>query len=173
MLDTPLSRRYADAAERYTAVVRAHTRGSLGQFLRDVEPALFAVCSAASELPEVAADTEDVPESAEHREEYQKLQGSLSALLGRYDTYRQFFDPSDAADEEPVHCLLSLDLVEILEDLEYGRSLLEPSRRVTSADVLWQWRFGFVHHWGRHATSALRVINSLLYTRFVDALDQQ
>ena len=82
------------------------------------------------------------------------------------------FDPSDPDDKEPVQYLLSLDLVEILEDQEYAHSLLEPSRGVTPNDAVWQWRFGFTSHWGRHAASALRVINNLLYTQIVEALEE-
>ena len=132
---------------------------------------LAALYSAAAELPEVEPDTEEVPESPRPEAEYRELQGSLSTLLGRWDSYRDIFDPSDAGDQEPVQYLLSLDLLEILEDVEYGRSLVAPGRGITPADVLWQWRFGFTSHWGRHATAALKVINSLLHTQFVQALE--
>jgi hypothetical protein len=49
---------------------------------------------------------------------------------------------------------------------------VDPSRAVTPNDVVWQWRCDFTTHWGRHAASALRVINNLLYTEFVEALEE-
>jgi hypothetical protein len=146
---------------------------SLGKFLRAIEPVLAAFYSVAAELPDVVPDTEDVPESSRPEDEYRELQGSLYALLGRFDSYQEIFDPSDVEDREPVQYLLSLDLVEILEDLDYGRSLTAPTRHITPADILWQWRFGFTTHWGRHATTALRVINSVLHTQFVQALEKR
>ena len=172
-LDTPEVRRYSDAVQRYCGVVRAHTVGSLGRFLREIEPALSWLYGAAADLPEVAPDTEEPPEPGAARDEYQRLQGSLAALLGRYDPYREIFDPSDPDDREPVQSLLSIDLVEILEDVEYGRSLMDPNQRISPADVLWQWRFDFATHWGRHAATALRVVSSLLHTQFVDALEDR
>ena len=158
---------------RSSTVLRSHAQRSLGQFLHEVEPALSALYSAAAELPEVPPDTEGVPESPRRTDEYRRLQGSFATLLGRYDSYRDICDPSDSEDREPVQYLLSLDLVEILEDLDHGQSLLEPTRRIAPADLLWQWRFDFTSHWGRHAASALKVINSLLHTQFVDALEEQ
>ena len=170
-LDSPAARRYSEAVDRYAAVIRGRNDRPRGLLLRDVEAALAALYHAASELPEIPPDSSDVPEARAEQDQYRAIQGSLAALLGRYDSYREIFDPSDPDDREPVQALLSLDLVEVLEDVESGRSLLEPDRRVTPNDVLWQWRFDFTSHWGRHAVTALKVINSLLHTQFVDALD--
>jgi hypothetical protein len=167
-LDTPAVRRYEDAVERYCTVVRAHADGSLGAFLRAAESALSALYSSAADLPEVSPATEQIPEQKENRDQYLRLQGSLAAKLGQYDAYREVFDPTDSEDREPVQYLLSLDLVEILEDIEYGRSLVDPKGSVSRADVLWQWRFDFTSHWGRHAATALKVVNSLLHTQFVE-----
>ena len=173
LLQSPAPQRYRDAVERYSAAVRGHFQRSLGEFLHEVEPALSALYSTAAGLPEVPPDTEHVPESPGHGDEYRKLQGSLAALLGRYDSYRDIFDPSDVEDREPVQYLLSLDLLEVLEDVDRGQSLLEPAQGIAVADVLWQWRFDFTSHWGRHAATAIKVINSLLYTQFVDALEER
>src|SRR6266480_3308681 len=146
---------------------------SLGQVLHEIEPSLSALYSAAAELPDVAPDSDGVPDVTTERDEYKRLQGSLAALLGRYDAYRDIFDPSDPEDQKPVQHLLSLDLTEILKDLDDGRSLQAPKRAIAPADVLWQWRFDFTSHWGRHAATALKVINSLLHTQFVDTLEEQ
>jgi hypothetical protein len=170
--DTPAVRRYAEAVERYRVVIRAAPQRSLGQLLHEIEPSLSALYSAAAELPDVAPDTDGVPGHTAERNEYQRLQGSLAARLGRYDAYHDIFDPSDLEDQKPVQHLLSLDLTEILEDLDHGRCLLDPGRVITPADVLWQWRFDFTSHWGRHAATALKVVNSLLHTQFVDALEE-
>jgi len=121
----------------------------------------------------VAPDSDGLPDSTIERDEYLGLQGSLAALLGRYDACHDIFDPSDPEDQKPVQHLLSLDLTEILEDLDDGRSLLDPSRAIAPADVLWQLRFDFTSHWGRHAATALKVVNSLLHTQFVDALEER
>ena len=171
-LDTPAVHRYSEAVERYRGVIRAPQR-ALGQFLHEVEPSLSALYSAAAELPEVAPATDGVPDPVSERAEYRALQASLAALLGPYDAYRDIFDPSDPEDQKPVQYLLSLDLTEILEDLDEGHSLADPRRAIAPADVLWQWRFDFTSHWGRHAAAAIKVINSLLHSQFVDTLEER
>ena len=153
--------------------MRSAPQRSLGQFLHEIELSLSALYSAAAELPDAPPDSDGLPDLPTERDEYQRLQGSLATLLGRYDAYHDIFDPSDPEDQKPVQYLLSLDLTEILEDLDDGRSLLDPSRAIAPADVLWQWRFDFTSHWGRHAATALKVINSLLHTQFVDALEER
>jgi Domain of unknown function (DUF5063) len=172
-LDTPHVRRYSEAAERYRAVISAVPQRPLGQFLHAIEPALSALYSAAAELPDLAPDSDGLPDRTTNRDVYLALQGSLAALLGRHDAYHDIFDPSDPEDQKPVQHLLSLDLTEILEDLDDGRNLMDSSRAIAPADVLWQWRFDFTSHWGRHAATALKVINSLLHTQFVDTLEEQ
>jgi hypothetical protein len=95
---------------------------------------------------------------------------TLAARFGERDSYREIFDPADVADREPVEGSLSRDLTEIYQDLRAALALEEPSRSIAPADILWDWRFGFTSHWGRHTASALRVVHSLLYTHFVQAL---
>ena len=172
-IDSPLVRSYWEAADRYRSALLAAPQRTLGQFLREVEPALALLYSAAAELPEVAPDTDGVADKRGDRDAYRKLQGSVAKLLGRFDAYQDIFNPSDPGDHTPVQYLLSLELVEILEDLDEGRSLSDPSRSVAHADVLWQLRFDFTSHWGRHAASALKVINALLHTEAVDALESR
>jgi hypothetical protein len=152
--------------------MRKGSQQTVGRFLRDVDTALAALYTTGSELPELEPDTSDVPESDLPKEEYQRLQGSLAAMLGRFDPYRDIFDTSDPEDREPVQYLLSPDLLEILEDLDYGYSLLDPTRGITPTDVVWQWRFAFSSHWGRHAASAIKVVNNLLYTQFIETLEE-
>ena len=167
-MDTPAVRRYKEAVERYSALVRAHGDVSLGAFLRAAESALSALYGSAADLPEVSPATDQLPEQKADRDQYRLLQGSLAAQLGQYDAYREVFDPTDPEDPEPVQYLLSLDLVEILEDVEEGRRLVDPGVSISPADVLWEWRFDFTSHWGRHAVTALKVVNSLLHTQFVE-----
>jgi len=171
-IDSPSARRYLQAADRFSDVMRKESPGTVGQFLREIDVALATLYSAGAELPELEPDTSDVPEAVLPKQEYERLQGSLAAMLGRFDPYRDIFDPSDPEDREPVQYRLSLDLLEILEDLDYGRSLLDPARGVTPTDAMWQWRFAFSSHWGRHAASAIKVVNNLLYTQFVETLEE-
>ena len=172
VLDQPAARTYRETAERFRTIVRNSPQQSVAKFLRDVDGALADLYSAGSMLPELEPDTDELPESNLPADRNQQLQGSLAQLLGQFDSYREIFDPTDPADKEPVQYRVSLDLIEILDDQDYALSLLDRDRVITPADVVWQWRFGFTSHWGRHVASVLRVINSLLYTQFIEALEE-
>ena len=159
-LTLPAARKYVEAMQRFGAVVRGAAGQQLSIFLPAVDVALAALYLAGSELPELTPDTSDLPEKREV--DYASVQAALAGVLGRFDPYRDIYNPSDPNDREPVQYLLSLDLVEILEDQEEAASLLEPGRQISPADVVWQWRFGLTSHWGMHAASALRVVKHLL-----------
>ena len=61
-----------------------------------------------------------------------------------------------------------------LPDLTPTNRCTAPKRARTSSvlaegapegDVVWEWRFGFYSHWGRHATEALRALHARLADR--------
>ena len=171
-LDLPAVRTYLEASDRFSTVVRNGPTQTMGSFLRELESVLADLYAAGSRLPELKPDTSELPQSSLQTDRNRELQASLAQMFGRFDPYRAIFDPTDPEDNEPVQYLLSLDLIEVLEDQEYARNLLESGRHISPNDVVWQLRFGFTSHWGRHAIVALRVINSLLYTQFVEALKE-
>jgi hypothetical protein len=79
--------------------------------------------------------------------------------------YWDVFDPLNADDREPVCTTLADDLADIWGDLRDGLSLLATGR-ITEA--VWEWRFAFNVHWGKHLTSAQRAIHSYCGDEFLD-----
>ncbi|MFE7505205.1 DUF5063 domain-containing protein [Promicromonospora sp. NPDC057488] len=49
-------------------------------------------------------------------------------------------------------------MADIWRDLRSGLDWLDSG--ADPADVLWDWRFGFETHWGRHATHALHALHA-------------
>jgi hypothetical protein len=115
--------------------------------LLHVLPALYL---AGAKLPmlDVDADVEHVPLKLD-------LVVALSRHLGDNDTYWQVLDPTQK--EEPIAGSIATDLSEIRFDLQQGLAALE--RGVPIEAVVWEWRFGFDHHWGEHLVDALRAIH--------------
>jgi hypothetical protein len=114
--------------------------------LLHVLPALYL---AGAKLPklDVDADVEHVPLELD-------LLVALSRHLGDNDTYWDVFDPTQK--DEPIAGSIAADLSEIRFDLQQGLAALE---RGPIEAVVWEWRFGFDHHWGRHLVDALRAIH--------------
>lgn len=72
------------------------------------------------------------------------------------DFYWELFDSLSLPElPEPVAGSLVDDLVDIYRDLRVGLQLADTG---SLTDAAWEWRFSFRSHWGRHATSAIRVL---------------
>ena len=105
------------------------------------------------------ADPEDLLE----HEILQKGEGTLDvyrrfgALPFQY--YSEVWDPIEVPGAEPVTGDLADDLMDIYVDLRQGLRYFEQNRTV---QAIFHWTFSFGVHWGRHATSALRVLHCYL-----------
>lgn len=88
----------------------------------------------------------NMAEEAKIRERFTKL---------AVDEYWDVFDPLDSSDRAAIYSSLAGDLSEIWGDLKEGLSLYEKGK---TADAVWEWRFGFDSHWGRHLLGAQRAI---------------
>jgi Domain of unknown function (DUF5063) len=109
--------------------------------------------AAALELPDVELEDYPAPPNVPQEVRHAMFK-SFSALPFNY--YRDVFDPSIEGTEEPVTGDLADDLTDIYYDLHDGFALL---RSGNEPAAVWNWRFSFGIHWGRHATSALRALN--------------
>jgi hypothetical protein len=69
--------------------------------------------------------------------------------------YSEVFDPLKVPGETPDVGDVADDLADVYRDLSQGVRLESAGRPV---DALWQWHMNFRIHWGRHAVSALRVL---------------
>lgn len=170
-LDAPDAARFDSVATDYCEFLGRADRLSLTELLTAVERLLPLLYHAAACLPIVEPETSEVPRASIPGAEVTRIQTALARLLGRWDYYSEVFNPADRAEVDPVGSLLSGDLTEIYQDLRQSLALTN-LESVGPGDILWQWRFDFSNHWGRHAVSALRMVNALLYMEFVDALDQ-
>jgi hypothetical protein len=84
--------------------------------------------------------------------------GSLFSILGRYDRYREVFDP--VYDEESIPASLSDDLADIYRDL---RGPLVEYNNGQQDNAIWLWKFNIQNHCGDHIVDALRVIHRLVH----------
>ena len=71
------------------------------------------------------------------------------------DVYWDVFDP--LAERESLWNSLANDLADIYSDVKSDLLLFDAGHK---DEAVWQWRFNFLIHWGRHLTSAQRAIHS-------------
>ncbi len=111
--------------------------------------------SAAVSLPEVdlgdyeAPEPPDLPEATRTR-----VFAGFADFPFQY--YREVFDPAADKTDEPVVGDLADDFTDIYLDLYRGLALLDMGEEPAA---VFEWRFSFGIHWGRHATSAMRALH--------------
>lgn len=81
----------------------------------------------------------------------------LANLLEGLDEYADIVDPLTSG--ELIHGVLSDDLADVAADLAHG---LRHYRDGRVDEALWWWQFSYLSTWGVRATSALRVLQSML-----------
>jgi hypothetical protein len=85
------------------------------------------------------------------------LRTGLANLLDGLDEYADIVDPLTSG--EVVRGALSDDLADVAADLAHG---LRHYRDGRVDEALWWWQFSYLSTWGVRATSALRVLQSML-----------
>jgi hypothetical protein len=75
------------------------------------------------------------------------------------ELYWEVFDPLSTPSEAPVCGSVTDDVADIYGEVVPGLREYEAGRR---AQAVWGWRFGLRHHWGEHATSAIRALHCWL-----------
>jgi len=85
------------------------------------------------------------------------LRTGLANLLDGLDEYADIVDPLTSG--ELVRGALSDDLADVASDLSHG---LKHYRGGRVDEALWWWQFSYLSTWGVRATSALRVLQSML-----------
>ena len=85
------------------------------------------------------------------------LRTGLANLLDGLDEYADIVDPLTSG--EVVRGALSDDLADVASDLSHG---LKHYRGGRVDEALWWWQFSYLSTWGVRATSALRVLQSML-----------
>ncbi len=110
-------------------------------------------------LPTVDLGDEDLPGGGITKLECRHIYDRFKSLPFQY--YHEIFHPLSAGEspEEPVTGDIADDLMDIYVDLKEGILLYEKGK---SVPAVFHWRSTFGFHWGRHATSALRVLH--IYT---------
>ena len=151
---------FLDAARGFrSALASEETEGD--EFARQVRNALARIYLAAALLgpPGAVQTRDDPPDVKPESSESQALWSKLSERLGEHDRYVDVFDPSQLTedDAEATPGSIAQDLTEIDDDLAEAIAWLEQD----TPGALWDVRWAFENHWGRHALACLRPLHQL------------
>lgn len=153
--------RFVFVARRFVAFIDEFEAHPRGEFIRELEPLLTDLYSSALGLEHGHIDDGHIEDAADAErmdgDEWWDLFQRLGRHLGSYDAYSFVFDPYDL-EAQPVEGRLSDDLADIRRDLLEGLHLYDEGH---TGDAVWEWRFAFDSHWGRHAAHALYALRVL------------
>ena len=174
-IDAPSLTAFAPLAKEWCGLIEGHTALGLEELVTRAHSALSRLYVAGLDLPSTELlftdeddDEEDVdlefPADPDRlgRPEWSGYYGSFSRILGKWNAYRETYDPWDPPSEDDVGGHLADDLTDIYVDIKSGLLKWE---RGDSGGALWVWRFGVETHWGDHATGAIRALHFLRFNR--------
>jgi hypothetical protein len=162
MSDNPdlVLQRFRAAATRFIETVDSARHLELDSFLAAMNQCLVELYGSALSLPIVVSETTGTENTAFPTESSEQLRRFLREKIGAVDDYWQIFDVT--AKGGPVQGSLANDISEIYFDLK--RNLRFEDQGLRWSDLLWELRFDFTSHWGRHVLAALTAI----YCRHID-----
>ena len=76
-----------------------------------------------------------------------------------FDMYGEVFNPLLVPPDEPVIGSIADDITDVYRDVVAGLRAYQTGNR---AGAIWEWGFHFHHHWGKHATGAIKAIHAWL-----------
>jgi hypothetical protein len=146
---------FSVAAWRFCASVDElmASTGSERSELIALHPILATLYASAANLPDVGED-EDVSIPFLSYGERDDVLRQLARRIGRFDDYREVFDPW--GDQEPDRGSLADDLSDVYAGVKPALVRLGQAERVEA--TVWGLRFGFFSHWGEHLVGALRAV---------------
>ena len=158
-----IAEEFALAARQYCSIVDSAATPERTNFLLQIYRALPKLISIAMALPRahLGDDTANrQPNLRMTNEEWNNLYQSLKQRVEGWDLYKKVFDPTKI-DDEPIFGSLADDLADIYRDVKEG-ILVAEAGQVELQELIFEWRFSFYSHWGKHAIDALEVIHCRL-----------
>ncbi len=149
--------RFRRAAKELRAAVRSE-EPDLHEWTRRVRNGVARACLAAALLPHGPVTNARRPGGASDANE-DALAAHLAERLGDADAYVELSDGTDSLDSDLLARAgwISRGLAEIDADLATALEWISSPHD----DLLWDLRFAFENHWGRHAVDVLRPLHTL------------
>jgi hypothetical protein len=163
----PLVRQFAEDARAYCEFIESFRHGTPNDCFARLLRLLSALAKSGEAIPFDMPDDElDRSEDRSH-EQHLAIVGLIREVVtgpcGELEAYYE-------EDEEIRHRTLMIcdDLADIYRDLIEGLDAYDRQTENCVAEAVWQWRFGYEHHWGIHLFNALKTVHGLRHTLLKD-----
>lgn len=158
-------RHFVDSAVSFCQLVENQQALTVSEFTRQVIEILPRLYVAALNLPEVEVTTDEPLPSATQQLHAGQLHIEIADKLDPYNIYWEALNLFAYLEEESNGAGdIADDLVDIYCDLKRGLASYSEGTEGHSLDAVWDWKFHFDIHWGKHLVDALRVLHRIVFT---------
>ena len=155
----PILDSFEDLARRYCKLLEDEAPIGALVFARECLILLLRLYDGAMQLPETAVGEEGTPRFS--HETWKSMFESISARMPGSDCYWTVFEPLELEPPNPVVGSVADDLADVWRDLKSGLLLIDNGGLKCTNSAVWEWRFSFESHWGRHAVAAITALHAL------------
>jgi hypothetical protein len=152
---------FLQAARRYCSFIETTTKTDT-EFLEELEGVLLDLYKTATTLRRPTLLHEKDFEDEMSTDDLDRILLGIGARIGSNSVYWEVFDPFDHEEHDPVCSDLVDDLGDIYKDIKRALTIFDLDTAAAVEDAIWQLKFGFENHWGRHAIGALMAVHHLL-----------
>ena len=154
---------FREDATAYCALIDLLASGKPDHFYEHLLACLSRLAKSANELPfdccvrEVECEGHNMT-----HEEWGGVITQINHAVGQ-EVQRLIAADKDRSDSATQAFMLSDSLADIYRDLHDGLRFCDLANDGGMQEAIWQWRFGYEHHWGLHMFEALHTVHRIRY----------
>ena len=166
MSDPILSKQTEDfvrTALEFCILTEKHTQTGKDFFINNMIRVLPLLYLKVSIIPKIEENYDSDLETKVSEDMYNKVENSISNLLGNENLYLETFHPDIRLSDSPVAVKISEDLADIYQDLGNFIAVFKNGQRETMNDSLALCVRNFEKYWGQRLLNALRALHYIKY----------
>ena len=154
---------FREDATAYCALIDLLASGKPDHFYERLHACLSRLAKSAAELPNDCCAREVAREG--HEMTHEEWGGVITQInrAVRQEVRRLIEADKDYPDSAARAFMLSDSLADIYRDLRDGLQFCDLANDGGMQEAVWQWRFGYEHHWGLHLFDALHTVHRIRY----------
>jgi len=155
---------FVRTALEFFVLVEKHTQTGREFFIDNMIKVLPLLYLKISIIPPVEENYDSDLETKVSEEMYNRVEESISQLLGNDNLYLETFHPDIRLSDSPVAVKISEDVADIYQDLGNFIAVFKNGQKETMNDSLALCVQNFEKYWGQRLLNALRALHYLKYS---------
>ena len=154
---------FVRTALEFCVLVEKHTQTGREFFIGNMIKVLPLLYLKVSIIPPIEENYDSDLKTKVNEEMYNKIEESISRLLGNDNLYLETFHPDIRLSDSPVAVKISEDLADIYQDLGNFIAVFKNGQKETMNDSLALCVLNFEKYWGQRLLNALRALHYIKY----------